>query len=514
MAPAAVQVTLAELSIQSTEPEKSMEHSNVEAFDASVSPAPPMASTESQQSSTQGAARPRRVISQASKNQLMASFNRAGGILLRNALEKPPFSTTSLSPIPPRSLSPVSNTSATVPSTSEIPPANTTAHSTPSQAPPLPAPVAAAAHTKEKVKQTPQVNTKDRDLRSTLSNRPKESVQSSQSITRENPSRDRDGNHRDRDSRQRNDYRDSSSRGNHRDDRQKGGDRSERDRRPPRDRESPSGSLNTRDYNNRDIRRNSTQDSSDSTNSRVSLTTHPLDTNKPAEKERFVIEKRPKQKKPESKQRNPDSAISDHVPSPQALKDMAPKVIPTSTGWALVNPTPGGNQIENDQPRSSKSRNNDYNQSSARSGGSNQSKYENHQSSSSSLQQRSYKSKRQPNGGGSHPNSANSVSSDPQALPYTPPVQPMINVQPMMTQSGHMVLLTESGLCVPATPGMFQYQQWYDTTAAAGAPSVNSPGSSASQGGAAAPISSNSTANYPNYYTTNYYASSSNTKEK
>ena len=85
----------------------------------------------------------------------------------------------------------------------------------------------------------------------------------------------------------------------------------------------------------------------------------------------------------------------------------------------------------------------------------------------------------------------------------------MINVQPMMTQSGHMVLLTESGLCVPATPGMFQYQQWYDTTAAA--PSVNSPGA-ASQG--AAPVSSNSTANYPNYYTTNYYASSSNTKEK
>ena len=33
-------------------------------------------------------------------------------------------------------------------------------------------------------------------------------------------------------------------------------------------------------------------------------------------------------------------------------------------------------------------------------------------------------------------------------------------VQPVITPSGHMVLLTESGLMIPATPGMFQHQTW------------------------------------------------------
>jgi hypothetical protein len=52
-----------------------------------------------------------------------------------------------------------------------------------------------------------------------------------------------------------------------------------------------------------------------------------------------------------------------------------------------------------------------------------------------------------------------------------PMMQPMINVQPMITQSGHMVLVTENGLCVPATPDMFQYQQWYDSVNQESAPS-------------------------------------------
>lgn len=74
---------------------------------------------------------------------------------------------------------------------------------------------------------------------------------------------------------------------------------------------------------------------------------------------------------------------------------------------------------------------------------------------------RSFKSKRS-----SYPTNMNQTpqptqSVNPPATFGTSPMQPMINVQPMMTQSGHMVLLTENGLCVPATPGMFQYEQWY-----------------------------------------------------
>ncbi|KAI8898438.1 hypothetical protein BC833DRAFT_589932 [Globomyces pollinis-pini] len=38
----------------------------------------------------------------------------------------------------------------------------------------------------------------------------------------------------------------------------------------------------------------------------------------------------------------------------------------------------------------------------------------------------------------------------------------MIKVQPMMTPSGHMVMRTDSGQLIPATPDMFKYQTWLE----------------------------------------------------
>jgi hypothetical protein len=172
------------------------------------------------------------------------------------------------------------------------------------------------------------------------------------------------------------------------------------------------------------------------------------------------LEKRPKQKKNielprrnnNSTKSSSDVTIVDTTPIPTVQE---PKVVATPTGWALLNP----GATTNEEP----TRN-------GKAGTKNKSSYEQPQSN-----QRAYKSKRQ---------------SQQETLPYTPAVQPMINVQPMMTQSGHMVLMTEDGLCVPATPGMFQYQDWYNNSSANAPPPP--------------PVEQQSP--NPYYYTTNYYA--------
>jgi hypothetical protein len=178
---------------------------------------------------------------------------------------------------------------------------------------------------------------------------------------------------------------------------------------------------------------------------------------------RYNLEKRSKQKKNiELPRRNnqattssSDVTIVETAPIPTVQE---PKVVATPTGWALLNP--GVTPIKEEPARNIKT-------------GSKSKSYEQHQPQSI---QRAYKSKRQ--------------VQQTETLPYTPAVQPMINVQPMMTQSGHMVLMTEDGLCVPATPGMFQYQDWYNNS------SVNAP----------PPPPVEQQPPNPYYYTTNYYA--------
>jgi hypothetical protein len=142
-------------------------------------------------------------------------------------------------------------------------------------------------------------------------------------------------------------------------------------------------------------------------------------------------EKRNKYKGSESKPPIPQNVHVSVVPavveSQQPIVEHGHMVIPTSQGWAIMNPSSDLQQQERKKKGDSKRR--------------------------TSLQNN------------------------------TPVMQPMITVQPMMTQSGHMVLVTENGLCVPATADMFQYQQWYD--------SVNQE-------------------SHPSYYYNSYYANQEN----
>ncbi|KAJ3260612.1 hypothetical protein HK103_000222 [Boothiomyces macroporosus] len=127
--------------------------------------------------------------------------------------------------------------------------------------------------------------------------------------------------------------------------------------------------------------------------------------------EKIVVEKRAKTN---LKRNSTSSQANDHTSNasieksdnPEELQD---QIVSTASGWAIYNPSP---KIELDMKKDVKSKSYDSNR------------------------------KKRP-------------------ATFQPPQQ-LINVQPMITQSGQMVLLTETGLMVPATPDMFQsYQQQY-----------------------------------------------------
>ena len=132
---------------------------------------------------------------------------------------------------------------------------------------------------------------------------------------------------------------------------------------------------------------------------------------------------------------NSSSRRSSAVSANFEAKDIKHEIYPeqqlfnNGSGWALINPKKIEKDSERQQP--SKSQKNDAKKES-----------------------RSYKKKHR----------SPSPTDKKLEAATQQPQQPMINVQPMITQSGHVVLMTESGLCVPATPEMFQYQQWYDST--------------------------------------------------
>ncbi|KAJ3323164.1 G2/mitotic-specific cyclin [Boothiomyces sp. JEL0866] len=127
--------------------------------------------------------------------------------------------------------------------------------------------------------------------------------------------------------------------------------------------------------------------------------------------EKIVVEKRAK---PNLKRNSTSSQANDHTSNASHEKSDNPEelhdqIISTGNGWAIYNPSP---KIELDMKKEVKSKSYDSNR------------------------------KKRP-------------------ATFQPPQQ-LINVQPMITQSGQMVLLTETGLMVPATPDMFQsYQQQY-----------------------------------------------------
>ncbi|KAJ3372006.1 hypothetical protein HDU91_004468 [Kappamyces sp. JEL0680] len=410
-------------------------------------------------------ARPRLVISQASKNQLLASFMRPGAISLRSALEKSTPVPRPESPIaPPPTAS--SNTAETV--------APASVDSRTDAAKPLagakndvPTVVKRDAKEKSLSKETgkeppaPSIRDKEPQHREYLKeNRGRDRELRQKEHTKEYHSRDRKG-----------DRGETPYQHQHKD--------SSNDRQPAHA-ALPRNDLNAR-RNSQDVRENFTRPSYE----RDPYRSQPTPAGEPP-REKFVIEKRLKKKSelppnpPMSRRGNSSYAhpsSSEATPAePASVADLQPKVVATSTGWALVNPAaamskPGTEPVPKDRKG---------NFDSQKVG----------KSYDSSL--RAYKSKRS----SSTVESTLSVPSAA-ALPYTPAVQPMITVQPMMTQSGHMVLLTEDGLCVPATPGMFQYQQWYDSSVQPPAPSVQAPPAQT----------------YPTYYTQNYYASSEG-KEK
>ncbi|KAJ3275336.1 hypothetical protein HDV01_000628 [Terramyces sp. JEL0728] len=122
--------------------------------------------------------------------------------------------------------------------------------------------------------------------------------------------------------------------------------------------------------------------------------------------EKIIVEKRPKTN---PKRNSISSQPNDHISNASVEKsdnaeDLQDQMVNTGNGWAIYNPSP---KIELNLKKDVKSK--------------------------------SYESNRKKR---------------PAAYQ---PTQPLINVQPMITQSGQMVLLTESGLMVPATPDMFQY---------------------------------------------------------
>ena len=121
------------------------------------------------------------------------------------------------------------------------------------------------------------------------------------------------------------------------------------------------------------------------------------------------------------------SASSTNFEKPETPTQKYPdQLFNNGTGWSLIN-NPRKLEKEPERVQPTKSQKND-----------------------SKKESRSYKKKQQ-------------QSKEPQLATNNQPQQPMINVQPMITESGHVVLMTESGLCVPATAEMFQYQQWYDS---------------------------------------------------
>ena len=476
---------IADLSIDCQAPEMKAEEA---ALIVAIEAIPSVEQVPSQTDSSLPA-RPRRVISQASKNQLMASFNRPGGILFRSALTAAGAS----SPVP-RTLSPSQKSASSNTSGSSLPASQGVVEkvneSNTSTATTIQVDSSVLAPKEREPQNTmPSLAVKQvkeqRDLRDTLPLKEftlkKATTPSKETISnRETPSYQRDKEPR-------------SNRGIR--------------TKESNSKERPSSSRETlsRGVDNQYNRSNSTQDSRDSVSSRTSINSREQNTSSAHEKqphERFVVEKRGKPKKTvehvskEQRRREGNFSKPDIVPEPQqpiVTKDMEPKVVATSTGWALVTPSAVPKAAESGkESRSKRADRNDhgrYDNLSKSSG-----KYDNsniNANTNNTPNSRSYKSKRQ------QQSMVASVGADAAAsiLPYTPAVQPMINVQPMMTQSGHMVLLTEDGLCVPATPGMFQYQQWYDTSMAP----------------PPAAVAANQT--YPNYYTENYYASSpSNTK--
>lgn len=567
---------MADLSIDSPAPESKSTEVVADVAPVVEASATPATASESASLAADSAAtpnapgssgRPRRVMSQASKNQLMASFSRPGSILFRSALTAAGAS----SPVP-RTTSPAANAAAPTSSSSASPaPASekSVTEKTPSSSavesvsasvpPPLASTVASttkeqleqqqkmmpplaptvASTTKEQREQQqrmmppPPPRQKERDLR--------ESLPSKEFTLQKAPKETNNANNRE--------Y--------HRDREPRSGKSSSRSvatsassTKDSHSRERPPPSSASRENPRADyaIRRNSTQDSRDSLNSRTSVNSREQQHqySSPAqershshqnfEKERFVVEKKSSSKsskkatsentsrrgqKSEYHQQSAPEPVQHHHQQQHQLpaKDLEPKVIATSTGWALVTPTVvpkpaepskessrSKRQDRNNDHRNSDYRNNDHrNNNDYNSAPPMSSSKSSNNSSNMSGSGKSYKSKRQQQQqqqGSS--NVAPLSGSDPSAsaLPYTPAVQPMINVQPMMTQSGHMVLLTEDGLCVPATPGMFQYQHWYDQSMQQQQPPPPPP----------AAVAANQT--YPNYYTDNYYASPSETKQK
>jgi hypothetical protein len=103
-------------------------------------------------------------------------------------------------------------------------------------------------------------------------------------------------------------------------------------------------------------------------------------------------------------------------------KPLTDQVVATQTGWALVNPS-----MPLKEMKDKKSKNKEDSKS-----------FKNRRTSIQA-----------------------SVNSSVGTATFATPNQSMEKVTPVITQSGHMVLLTESGLCVPATQDMFQYQHWY-----------------------------------------------------
>lgn len=430
--------------------------------------------------------RVRRGISQASKDQIFASLARSG-LPLRTAGEKNPSTTSPLRTGSPGSSKPhqrtVSPASSTKPlqHTPVAEPRSDLPVKTPSPVPivkPVPQKAAGSQRRGEQ---------RDRDNSRRLSEKDLDQRDSArhERDTRErydrNPREPKESREAGRDSQRQENREQGGERYEQRSERESGKDqRRDADHRRDRDqdqrREPKPDSRNAnreqhniRDRDTKEYTRNGNGNGNDFNGRKNSnqdvRSTVPLEKSA-SEGGRFNLEKRLKQKKNlELPRRNnnvttsaSESTIVETSPIPVVQE---PKVVATPNGWALLNPgpTPAKEEPARNVKAGTKGKTNTYEQQLQQSG------------------QRAYKSKRQ--------------TPQSETLPYTPAVQPMINVQPMMTQSGHMVLMTEDGLCVPATPGMFQYQDWYNNS------NVNAPPPPA-------PVEQQSP--NPYYYTTNYYA--------